>query len=553
VASSVAAADEPNVISSHRLVIFAASLGAIIEWYDFYLYATLAALIAKAFFSGVSEPFSFIFALLVLAAGFVVRPFGALVFGRLGDSTGRKRTFLITIVVMSLATGLVGLLPGYAQLGLTAPVALVALRLLQGLAIGGEYGGAATYVAEHAPPGKRGFYTSWIQTTAGLGQVISLVVILICQNSMGERFAVWGWRIPFLLSFVLLTFSVYIRLKLQESPVFQQMLAEGRASKAPLRETLSEPGNMKLIVFVMLGAVAGQAVVSYTAQFYSLFFMTQVLKVAQQSANLLIMLALTLSTPFMVLFGWLSDKIGRKPLILGACVLAICTYIPIFHAITHYANPAIEQAAKSSPVTVVADPAGCSFQFDPLGRAKFTSACDIAKRALAKAGAPYKSLPGVPDAGVVVRIGSQSLDSFEGSHLAAADFAARSAAFDKALGAGLKAAGYPTTADPARINYPMLLLFLFIPLVFSAMAYAPLAAWLVELFPAKIRYTSMSLPYHLGNGWVGGLLPTVAFGIVAATGDIYAGLWYTLVFAALAILIGGIFLREGSKPSWSRR
>jgi MFS family permease len=531
-------------VNSHRLVIFASSLGAAIEWYDFYLYGSLAAIIAKAFFSGVNAQLAFIFALLAFSAGFAARPFGALVFGRFGDTAGRKSAFLITIIVMGSTTALVGLLPTYAEIGIVAPLALLALRITQGLAIGGEYGGAATYVAEHAPPGKRGSYTGWIQTTAAGGQILSLVVILACQFGFGPKFAIWGWRIPFLLSVVLLAVSVIIRSRLAESPVFRAMRAEGKTSARPLREAIGDWENLKIMLFVLFGAVAGQAVVSYTANFYSLFFLTQVLKVDTVAANLMLVTALVIATPTIFLAARLSDRIGRKRLIMAGLLLAVFTYMPIFKGVTHFANPALEAASRSQPITVVADPKSCSFQFDPIGRASFTSGCDVAKRAVARFGAPYVDGAALPGSAAFVRVGAVTVASFEGGGLKPADFAAKSAAFEASLDAALKAAGYPAKADPAAINYPMVVLLLIIPLLYSSMAYGPLAAWLVELFPPRIRYTSVSLPYHLGNGWVGGFVSPVAFAVVLATGNLYAGLWYTLGFAGLAFAVGSLFLRE---------
>jgi len=542
--ADAAAPDATDPVNSHRLVIFASSLGAAIEWYDFYLYGSLAAIIAKAFFSGVNEQLAFIFALLAFSAGFAARPFGALVFGRFGDTAGRKSAFLITIIIMGTTTALVGVLPTYAQIGVAAPLALLALRITQGLAIGGEYGGAATYVAEHAPADKRGLYTGSIQTTAAAGQILSLLVILACQFGLGPKFAIWGWRIPFLLSVVLLIISVIIRSRLAESPVFRAMQAEGKTSTRPLRETLGDWANVKIMLFVLFGAVAGQAVVSYTAQFYSLFFLTQVLKVDTVAANLLLVAALAIATPTIFLFAVLSDRIGRKRLIMAALLLAVFTYMPIFKGVTHFANPALESASRTHAITVVADPKTCSFQFDPIGKASFTSGCDVAKRAVARFGAPYGNAAALPGSAAFVRVGEVVIPAFEGGGLKPADFAARSAAFEGRLDAALKSAGYPAKADPAAINYPMLLLLLVIPLIYSSMAYGPLAAWLVELFPPRIRYTSVSLPYHLGNGWVGGFVNPVAFAVVLATGNLYAGLWYTLGFAGLAFVVGGLFLRE---------
>lgn len=527
---------------AHRKVIFASSLGTVFEWYDFYLYGSLAAIISKQFFAGVNETTAFIFALLAFAAGFAVRPFGAIVFGRLGDLVGRKHTFLITIVIMGISTALVGFLPGYASIGVAAPIALVVLRLLQGLALGGEYGGAATYVAEHAPPGKRGLYTSWIQTTATLGLFLSLLVILACRRLLGPEFETWGWRVPFLVSLVLLVVSVYIRLQLSESPVFVEMKATGQTSRAPLTDSFARWSNLKIVLLALLGATAGQAVVWYCGQFYSLFFLTQTLKVDAQTANLLVAGALLLATPFFVVFGWLSDRIGRKKIVLGGCLLAALTYFPLFGALTHFANPAIEQARATSPIVVVADPADCHFQFDPIGKARFVSSCDIAKSALAKAGAPYSNE--AASATTVVRVGDVAVASFDGRPLAPAEFKERSDAFGKELTAALHAAGYPPSADPARINHTMVLLVLTVLVIYVTMVYGPIAAWLVELFPARIRYTSMSLPYHIGNGWFGGFLPTVSFALVALTGDIYYGLWYPIVVAVFTAVVGALFLPD---------
>jgi MFS family permease len=535
---------EGGIEKSHRRVIFASSLGTVFEWYDFYLYGSLAAIISKQFFSGVNETTGFIFALLAFAAGFAVRPFGALVFGRLGDLVGRKHTFLITIVIMGLSTALVGVLPGYAQIGVAAPIILVLLRMLQGLALGGEYGGAATYVGEHAPPGKRGLYTSWIQTTATLGLFLSLVVILLCRMLIGPDFDTWGWRIPFLVSILLLAVSVYIRLQLAESPVFVAMKAAGTTAKAPLTESFARAGNLRLVILALLGATAGQAVVWYCGQFYSLFFLTQVLKIDAQPANLLIAAALLIATPFFVVFGRLSDRIGRKKIVLAGCLLAAVTYFPIFKGITHFANPAIEAAAASAPVRVLADPDSCHFQFDPVGKKKFVQSCDIAKAALAKAGVPYQNERAPVGSVALVRIGAVEVASFEGGVMSAGDFKKTSEQFSKDLGGKLKAAGYPAKADPAQINYPVVLVLLVILVLYVTMVYGPIAAWLVELFPARIRYTSMSLPYHIGNGWFGGFLPTVAFALVALTGDIYYGLWYPIIVALGTFVIGALFLPE---------
>jgi MFS-type transporter involved in bile tolerance (Atg22 family) len=525
-----------------RRVIFASSLGTVFEWYDFYLYGSLAAIISKQFFAGVSNPnTAFIFALLAFAAGFAVRPFGAIFFGRLGDLVGRKYTFLITILIMGVSTSVVGLLPGYAKIGVAAPVLLIVMRLLQGLALGGEYGGAATYVAEHAPKGKRGAYTSWIQTTATLGLFLSLLVILGCRTALGtEAFEAWGWRIPFLVSLVLLGVSVWIRLQLNESPLFQQMKREGKTSKSPLKESFGEWGNLRIVLLALFGLTAGQAVVWYTGQFYTLFFLTQTLKVDAQTANLLIAGSLLLGTPFFLIFGSLSDRVGRKPIIMGGLLLAALTYFPIFRAITHFANPALESAQATSPVNVLADDAQCSVQFDPVGKSKFTSPCDVAKAALVKRGVPYRNQPAEGGA-VQVQVGATKIPSYDAKSPTAKDDAR---AFDAALGAALTTAKYPAKADGAEMNIVMLVVLLTILVIYVTMVYAPIAAMLVEMFPTRIRYTSMSLPYHIGNGWFGGFLPTTSFAIVAATGDIYSGLWYPVVIAAVTLVIGMAFVKE---------
>ena len=538
--------------SGMRRIILASSLGTVFEWYDFYLYGSLAAVIAKQFFSGLNETSAYIAALLAFAAGFAVRPFGALVFGRLGDLVGRKYTFLITIIIMGLSTFLVGVLPGYGSIGGAAPAILIGLRLLQGLALGGEYGGAATYVAEHSSDDNRGYNTSFIQITATGGLFLSLLVILACRLSLKEQFDTWGWRIPFLVSSLLLAVSVYIRLQLNESPLFQKMKAEGRQSKAPLSEAFGRWSNLKIVILALLGATAGQAVVWYTGQFYALFFLTAALHIDAITANILVAVALAIATPFFVVFGWLSDRIGRKKVIMAGCLLAAVTYFPIFKGLTHYGNPALEAAAATAPVRVVADPAQCSFQFDPIGKKVFKSACDIAKSYLAKNAIPYSNEAAAPGSPVQVNIGAAAVPSFDGTALDAAAFKAQQAEFAKQVGDALAAAGYPKKADPAAVNQPMLVLLLFILVLYVTIVYGPIAAWLVELFPTRIRYSSMSLPYHIGNGWFGGFVPSIAFAMVASHGDIYYGLWYPIVVALMTLAIGTLFLRETRGTSLSR-
>jgi len=532
--ADVAIATRSDALSrDHKKVIFASSLGTVFEWYDFYLYGSLAAIISKQFFSGVNETAAFIFALMAFAAGFAVRPFGALVFGRLGDLVGRKYTFLVTILLMGASTFIVGLLPSYAAIGIAAPIILIVLRLCQGLALGGEYGGAATYVAEHAPQGKRGAYTSWIQTTATLGLFLSLMVILGVRTVVGEQaFADWGWRVPFLLSIVLLGVSVWIRLSLNESPVFQKMKEEGKHSKAPIAESFGQWKNLKIVLLALFGLTAGQAVVWYTGQFYALFFLTQTLKVDGTTANILIALSLVIGTPFFVVFGTLSDRIGRKGIILAGCLLAALTYFPIFKALSHYANPALEAAQETAPVTVVAAPGDCSFQFNPVGTAKFTSSCDVAKSFLARNAVNYANEAAPAGSPAQVKIGDKTLT------------VTNAAEFNQAATEAIRAAGYPAKADPSQINYGMVTLLLTLLVIYVTMVYGPIAAMLVELFPTRIRYTSMSLPYHIGNGWFGGFLPTTAFAMVAATGNIYYGLWYPIAIAVMTLVIGALFVRE---------
>ncbi|MEA3116832.1 MAG: hypothetical protein QOI13_102 [Paraburkholderia sp.] len=528
--------------SDEKRVIFASSLGTVFEWYDFYLAGSLAVYISRTFFSGVNPTAGFIFTLLGFAAGFAVRPFGAIVFGRLGDMVGRKYTFLITITIMGTATFVVGLLPGYATVGFASPVIFIAMRLLQGLALGGEYGGAATYVAEHAPANRRGYCTSWIQTTATLGLFLSLLVILGVRTWVGEdAFGAWAWRIPFLASLILLGISVWIRLQLSESPAFLRIKSEGRTSKAPLTEAFARWDNLKIVILALVGLTAGQAVVWYTGQFYTLFFLTQTLKVDGASANILIALALLIGTPFFVIFGSLSDRIGRKPIIMAGCLIAALTYFPLFKALTHYANPALEAATQRSPIVVVANPDECSFQFNPVGTSSFTSSCDIAKSALAKAGLNYSNVAAPAGTIAQVKVGDTVVGAYDGKAPGAKE---KGAAFNKTLGATLKSAGYPAKADPSQLNWPMTVLILALLVIYVTMVYGPIAAMLVEMFPTRIRYTSMSLPYHIGNGWFGGFLPATAFAIVAAQGNIYSSLWYPVAVAAITFVIGMLLVKE---------
>jgi MFS family permease len=532
--TATTATDIPSrgMTAEQRMVIFASSLGTVFEWYDFYIYGTLAPILAAQFFSGVNPTAAFIFTLLAFAAGFAVRPFGALIFGRLGDMVGRKYTFLITMSLMGVGTFFIGLLPSYASAGIIAPMILIGLRLAQGLALGGEYGGAAIYVAEHAPKGKRGYYTSWIQTTATLGLFMALLLILGIRTTMGEPgFAAWGWRIPFLLSAILLVVSIWIRLKLNESPLFLQMVQEGTQSKKPLTEAFGQWGNAKIAIFALLGATAGEAVIWYGGQFYALFFLTLTLKVPAVTASILIATGLLLGTPFFILFGWLSDKIGRKPIIMAGFALGVVTYFPIFQGLTHYANPKLEAALASAPVTVTADPSECSFQFNPVGTAKFTTSCDIAKSALVVRSVNYQNEAAPKGTKASVKVGDQVIQT------GTPDFA-------KQLGDAITKHGYPASADTKDINYPMTILLLAILVIYVTMVYGPIAAWLVELFPTRIRYSGLSLPYHIGNGWFGGFLPATVFAIVAATGNIYSGLWYPIVVAAMSFVVALIFLPE---------
>ena len=511
-----------------RKIIFASSLGTVFEWYDFFLYGALATVLSKQFFAGVNDTTAFIFALMAFAAGFLVRPFGALVFGRLGDMIGRKYTFLMTIILMGLSTFAVGLLPTYTSIGIAAPIMLVLLRMLQGLALGGEYGGAATYVAEHAAPGKRGFNTSWIQSTATLGLLLSLVVVLSCRYLTGDQFEVWGWRLPFLLSIVLLGISTWIRMSMHESPAFVKMKAEGKTSKSPIRESFGKWENLKIVLIALFGINAGQAVTFYTAQFYVLFFLTQMLKMDPAQANMLLIISVVIGAPFFIFFGWLSDRVGRKPILMLGLLLATVLYFPLFKGLSHYANPQIDAASRQSPIMVMADPATCTFQFDPVGKARFDSPCDKVKTFLVKQGLPYSSQAAAPGTDVQVSVGDKQIKGFD----------------EAAMRGAISEAGYPAKADPSAVNQPMVVLMMVLLTLIATMTYGPLAAVMVELFPTRIRYTSMSLPYHIGNGWFGGFLPTVSFALVVYTGDIFYGLWYPVVITGVSLVVGMLCLKE---------
>jgi MFS family permease len=527
-----ATAAHPDFKPEEKRVIFASSLGTVFEWYDFYLYAVLAPFFAALFFPPGNQTAALLSAFAAYAAGFLVRPFGALLFGRIGDLVGRKYTFLITIVVMGGSTFLVGLLPTYESVGWAAPILMVSLRLLQGLALGGEYGGAATYVAEHAPNHRRGYDTSWIQTTATLGLFLALLVIWLCRSNMDAKmFAEWGWRVPFWVSVILLAFSVYIRLKLEESPVFQKMKSEGKGSKQPLTDSFLKYPNNKYVLLALLGATAGQGVVWYTGQFYALFFLIITLKLDYVSAYTLIGLSLLIGTPFFIVFGWLSDRIGRLKIILAGCLIAAVTYFPLFAGLTHYINPGLEEFSAKTPISVTADRATCQFHIFVGPWSKF-SECDRAKDFLTKQGLSFRSIDGAAGSPVVTTIGS------------GADAVKIEGAEAKVLGAALAKAGYTSAPDKSRINWVMAEAILVVMVIYVTMVYGPIAAFLVELFPVRIRYTSMSLPYHIGNGWFGGMLPLTATAMVAATGDIYYGLWYPIAVAVMTLIIGSLFLRE---------
>lgn len=542
--ASLTASGTPHVVSSNesRRVIFASTIGTAFEFYEFFLYSALATHIGKHFLSSVDPTAAYIFALLAFAAGFLVRPLGALVFGWFGDLMGRKYTFLATVLVMGLATMAVGVLPTYSSIGIAAPILLIVLRMLQGLALGGEYGGAAVYLAEHAPPRKRNQFTSWLQFASTLGLVISLLVVMACRESLpAESFDAWGWRIPFLLSLVILVISVWLRISLKESPLFEQARAKGKLSKAPFAESFGRAKNLRLVFVAMFGICAGMGVIWFVAQIYTLVFLTRILKMDAQAASLVLTIALIVGIPVYLIVGIVSDRIGRKPVIVAGCLIAVVTIFPIFKAITQYVNPALARAQAQAPVVVVANPNDCSFQFNPLGTSKFTLSCDVAKSALTTRGIPYTNEPAPAGTIAQIKIGSAAIPSYDGR---AADAIERGRAFNQALAAAVANAKYPTKADPAEINYPMLLLLLSILVVYAAITYSPTAAALVELFPTRIRYTSVSLPYHLGVGWFGGLLPASVVAIQSATGSIYDGLWYPIVIIVISLAVAILFYRE---------
>ena len=520
----------------HKKIIFASSLGTAFEWYDFYLYGTLASILGRHFLSGYNPTADFIVTLMLFAAGFVVRPFGALFFGRLGDMVGRKHTFLVTILIMGLSTFIIGLLPTYESIGAAAPIILIALRMLQGLALGGEYGGAATYVAEHAPAGQLGRYTGWVQVTASLGLFLSLIVTAGVRWLIGEdAFAAWGWRIPFLASMLLLGFSIWLRMQLDESPLFVQLKADGLVTEQPLRDSFARWSNLRKVLAMMFGLCAGQGVIWYTSHFYALFFLTQSLKLPFQQAQFLMILALILAMPAFIFFASLSDRVGRRPIMIAGCILSAILFIPLFKGLGDSVNPALQSAQERAPVVVLADTARCSFQFNLLntsGRNVFS--CDIAKAFLSQSGVAYRTETAPAGMVAQIHIGNEVVEAYEGGQL---DARQNSVLFKRNVSAALERAGYPLKADVGQVNQPIVVFLLWVLLVLAAMVYGPMVALLVEIFPTRIRYTSMSLPYHIGNGWFGGILPTLAFAMVAATGDVYFGLWYPIGVAFLAAVV----------------
>jgi MFS family permease len=542
--ASTGASNEILSGSEARKAVIGASLGTVFEWYDFFVYGLVATVIAKQFFAGLDPTSAFILALLGFAAGFIVRPLGAALFGRIGDMIGRKKTFLITIVLMGAATFATGLLPTYENVGVLAPVLLIALRMLQGLAIGGEYGGAAIYVCEHAPSDKRGMYTSWIQTTGTAGMLLALVVVISVSYVTGDNYQHWGWRIPFLLSLPLLLVSLYVRLSLHESPVFKKMAAQGTRSKAPLTEAFGQWKNLRVVLIALFAVCAGQTVIYFTCQFFPLFFLTQTLKVDGKTANMLVMFALLAGCPLFVLFGALSDKIGRKPILVTGLLLAALTFFPIYKGLTHFANPALERAQMSAPIIVQADSEECSFQFNPTGTKKFTSSCDVAKQVLAQNAANYDTVPAPKGSVATVKIGDLEIRSYDAARLAPGATKEADQKFKAAILEGMKSAKYPRNAAPEDINKLAIFALLFLLMVYAAMTYSVIGAILVELFPARIRYTSFSVPYHIATGWLGGLQPTVSFALIAQFGNIYFGLWYPTGVVIVSLVVAVLFLRE---------
>ncbi|MDP1913085.1 MFS transporter [Brevundimonas sp.] len=536
---------ETRADPSLRTVVVASAAGTAFEWYDFFVFGSLATVIARHFFADAGETVAYILALLTFGLGFVVRPLGALVFGWFGDRTGRKTTFLVTITLMGVATVAIGLLPDYGQIGLAAPILLLIMRVLQGFALGGEYGGAAIYVAEHSPPKKRGLLTGWIQTTAAFGLIGALSVILITRQIVGvEAFDEWGWRIPFLLSALLLIVSLWIRLKLNESPAYQRMEAEGGERRAPYKEAFFRWGNGRFVLIALFGIMIAQGAVWYCGYFYTRFFMERVLKVDVNTVDQLVLMVTVASAGLYVFFGWLSDRVGRKPVMLFGMILALVAFFPGFHALTKAANPALAEAQVSAPVTVVADPATCALQFDPIGKAAFSSSCDIAKSVLSNAGVSYGNAEAAPGSIAMVRVGGIEIASVEGAGMDVNTLKAARTGVETRIKAALAEAGYPAKADPARINMPLVFGILMIFMLAATALYGPQAAALVELFPTRVRYTAMSLPYNIGTGWVGGLLPAASFALVAWSGNIYFGLWYSVAFTVIAAVVALIWLPE---------
>jgi MFS family permease len=529
-------------------IVAASASGTVFEWYDFFVFGSLATIMSKQFFAGVNETAAFILALLTFGAGFAVRPLGALVFGRIGDRKGRKYAFLVTITLMGIATFAIGVLPNYASAGLTASCLLVLMRILQGFALGGEYGGAAIYLAEHAPPNRRGMFTGWVQGSASIGLVGALVIILVTRKTIGEdAFNAWGWRVPFLCSLGLLAISLWVRLRLQESPMFEKLRNEGGIAKAPITESFLRGRQLKTVLIALFSVICAQGVIWYTMHFYAQYFLERTLKVDSVLVNEMLIVVVLCSAPMYMFFAWLSDFVGRKYLMVTAIAASAVLIFPLFHQLTVAANPALAAAQAASPVTVVADPAGCSLQFDPVGQAKFVTSCDIAKSTLANTGVSYENEAAPAGTGAQIRIGDQMVQSFEGAGLAKADLTARKTEFSTRLNAALAKAGYPAKADPAHIDIPKVIGIMLVFMALATMLYGPMAAALVELFPTHIRYTALSFPYHIGTGWFGGFLPATAFAMVAASGNIYFGLWFPVSVSAVCAVVGLFFLPETYK------